>query len=103
MVFKYENKVKELWIASVDKDKWEVIGNIHEKHWNETFLKADGFDEAIIGVDETAIRLIYSVKKCIEILMRDMSEEDALDYFSYNVSGSYVGEKTPIWCYDNFA
>lgn len=34
--------------------------------------------------------------------MRDMSEEDAIEYFSFNVSGGYVGEKTPIWCQDNF-
>ena len=66
------------------------------------FLKADGFDKAIIGVEENDMRLIYSVSKCIEILMEEMPEEDALEYFSYNVSGSYVGEKTPIWCFDNF-
>ena len=67
---------------------------------DESFLKADGFDEAIIGVDDTTMRLIYSVSKCIEILMRDMSEEDALEHFSFNVSGSYMGEQTPIWCQD---
>ena len=77
----------------------EIINNYEE----ETFLKADGFDEAIIGVDETTMRLIYSVKKCIEILMRNMSEEDAIEYFSFNVSGGYVGDKTPIWCSDDFA
>ena len=80
-----------------------MIDKIIEQYEDETFLKADGFDEAIIGVDETTMRLIYSVKRCIEILMRDMSEEDAMEYFSFNVSGSYVGEKTPIWCEDNFA
>ena len=75
---------------------------IIEKYPDEMFLKADGFDDAIIGVDETSMRLIYSVSKCIEILMEDMPQEDALDHFGYNVSGSYVGEKTPIWCFDNF-
>lgn len=80
-----------------------MINEIIEKYEDETFLKADGFDEAIIGIDETTMRLIYSVSKCIEILMRDMSEEDALEHFSFNVSGGYVGEKTPIWCSDNFA
>lgn len=79
-----------------------MIDSIVERYEDETFLKADGFDEAIIGVDETSSRLIYSVSMCIEILMRDMSEEEALEYFSYNVSGAYVGEKTPIWCTDNF-
>jgi hypothetical protein len=79
-----------------------MIDKIIEKYQDETFLKADGFDEAIIGVDETQMRLIYSVSKCIEILMRDMPEEDVMDYFNFNVSGAYVGEKTPIWCWDNF-
>jgi hypothetical protein len=79
-----------------------MIDSIVERYEDETFLKADGFDEAIIGVDETSSRLIYSVSMCIEILMRDMSEEEALEYFSYNVSGAYVGEQTPIWCTDNF-
>ena len=80
-----------------------MIDSIVERYEDETFLKAYGFDEAIIGVDETSSRLIYSVSMCIEILMRDMSEEDALEYFSYNVSGAYVGEQTPIWCTDNFS
>lgn len=80
-----------------------MIDEILEQYEDEEFLKADGFDEAIIGVDENTMRLIYSVKKCIEILMRDMTSQDAIEYFSYNVSGSYVGEKTPIWCADNFA
>ena len=79
-----------------------MIEQIVEQYYDEEFLKADGFDEAIIGVDETTMRLIYSVSKCIEILMRDMSEEDAMEYFTFNVSGAYVGKKTPIWCWDKF-
>jgi hypothetical protein len=43
---------------------------------------------------------VYSVSKCLEILMEDMDEEDAIEFFSYNVSEAYVGEKTPIWCWD---
>lgn len=78
-----------------------MINEIIERYEDETFLKADGFDDAIIGVDETTMRLIYSVSKCIEILMREMSEEDAVEYFNFNVSGSYSGDKTPIWCTDD--
>jgi hypothetical protein len=77
-----------------------MIDRIIEQYEEESFLKADGFDQAIIGVDETSMRLIYSVAKCIEILMEEMPEEDALEHFSFNVSGAYVGEKTPIWCSD---
>lgn len=79
-----------------------MIDNIVENYYEEMFLKADGFDDAVIGVEESTMRLIYSVSKCLDILQKDMSEIDALEYFTYNVSGSYVGEKTPIWCWDNY-
>tara|TARA_R110000803_G_C11761895_1_gene294044 strand:+ start:234 stop:476 length:243 start_codon:yes stop_codon:yes gene_type:complete len=79
-----------------------MIEDIIEQYYEEQFLKADGFDDAVIGVEENEMRLIYSVSKCLEILMLEMSELDAMEYFTYNVSGSYVGEKTPIWCWDNF-
>jgi len=68
-------------------------------------LKADGFDEAIIGmcsdIATSGERLIYDANKCIDILIRDhdMSEEEAIEYFEFNVSGAYVGENTPIWLY----
>ena len=76
----------------------EIINNYPDQE----FLKADGFDDAVIGLEEGSTRLIYSVSKCIHILMEDMSMEEAIEYFEYNVSGSYVGEKTPIWCMDMF-
>lgn len=76
---------------------------IIESYPDEEFLKADGFDDAIIGVDEMTMRLIYSVTKCIDILMAEgLTEDDAIEFFDFNVGGAYVGEKTPIWCYDNF-
>jgi hypothetical protein len=76
---------------------------IIESYPDEEFLKADGFDDAIIGVDEMTMRLIYSVTKCIDILMAEgLTEDDAMEFFDFNVGGAYVGEKTPIWCYDNF-
>ncbi len=78
-----------------------MLDKILEWFPEEEFLKADGFDDAIIGVDETTYRLIYSVSKCISILEADMGLEEAVEYFEYNVKGSYWGEKTPIWCIDN--
>lgn len=79
-----------------------TLDKILEKYYDETFLKADGFDEAVIGVEESQMRLIYSVSKCLEILMREMDFPDASEYFQFNVLGSYMGEKTPIWCDDMF-
>lgn len=73
-----------------------MLDKIIEAYPEETFLKADGFDEAVIGVDYHSRRLIYSIDKCIEILCRDMIIDDAIEHFYYNVAGSYVGDKTPI-------
>ena len=79
-----------------------ILEQLVQSHEEGTFLKADGFDKAVIGYEESSMRLIYSVKKCISILTEEgMTEEDALEHFSFNVSGSYVGGKTPIWCEDN--
>ena len=73
-----------------------------EQYPDEEFLSADGFEAAIIGVSDG--RLVYSVQRCIEILMiRDeMSYEDAIEYFDFNVRGAYMGEKTPIWVDDMY-
>jgi hypothetical protein len=79
-----------------------MLDQVLDKYAEETFLKADGFDDAVIGVEENEMRLIYSVSKCLHILQREMNSEDAIEHFTYNVSGGYVGEKTPIWCWDNF-
>ena len=79
-----------------------MLQDIIDQYADEQILIADGFDEAVIGIDEREMRVVYSVRKCIEILTRDMSEEDAIEHYNYNVSGAYVGEKTPIWCYDMF-
>lgn len=75
-----------------------------EMYSEEEILTADGFDDAIIGVDINSMRVIYSVTKVIEIIMKDpdISEGDAYEHFEFNIAGAYMGEKTPIWCYDNF-
>ena len=82
-----------------------MLEEIIEQYQDEELLKADGFDEAVIGVAEdfnAPIRLVYSVKKCLTILEKDMNETDAMEFFTYNVSGAYVGDKTPLWVWDNF-
>lgn len=79
-----------------------MLDTIIENYPDEEIIKADGLDEAVIGLDENGMRLIYSVTKCLNILMKDMELEDAIEHFTFNISGSYIGEKTPIWCWDNF-
>ena len=82
-----------------------MLEEILEYYPDETFLKADGFDDAVIGVEiAEPMRLVYSVKRVIEILITEdeMSMEDALEHFEFNIRGSYVGEQTPIWCGDMY-
>lgn len=80
-----------------------MLKEIIDSFPDENILIADGFDDAIIGIDMHSMRVVYSVKKCIDILMDgEMEYVDAVEYFEFNVSGAYVGEQTPIWCQDNF-
>lgn len=83
-----------------------MIDKILEVYPDFNFLKADGFDDCIIGVCFQNIdnpRLIYSVNGIIcNLTNTGLSEADALEYYHYNIEGGYVGEQTPIWCYDNF-
>jgi len=79
-----------------------MLDKILEWFPEEEILKADGFDDAILGIEDTSMRLIYSVSKCIEILIAGgMTDEDAVEYFHFNVKDAWVGDKTPIWCTDD--
>lgn len=86
-----ENSLKTL-------KKMDILTKILENYPDEGFLKADGFDAAIIGVSSD-YRLVYSVEKVIDILVsrNNWTHEDAADYFFFNIEGSYVGEQTPIF------
>jgi hypothetical protein len=77
--------------------KQNNIDKIIEMYPDETFLIVSDMDEAIIGVDINTFRLVYSVEKIYEVLMKSMSREDAIDYFDYNILGAYMGDMTPIF------
>lgn len=78
----------------------EKLQKIVDYYPEEQFLSADGFEDAIIGVYDE--KLVYSIVECLNILTKrdGMSYEEAIEHFDYNVRGSYVGEKTPIWVED---
>lgn len=71
------------------------------KYPDAEILKADGFDDAVIGINEETMKLVYSVEKCVEILMAvdGMEHWEAREYLDFNSIGAYVGELTPIWLY----
>ena len=67
-------------------------------------LLADGFEDALIGYGTRYMHgvAVYSRSKCLEILMKrdGMTDEEALEFFEFNVSGAYVGENTPVFLED---
>jgi len=65
---------------------------------DESFYIADGFDDAIIGFDENAVRLVYDIDVIIDILIEEgMTYEEAREHYDYNIAGGYIGEGTPIF------
>lgn len=59
-----------------------------------------GFDEAIIGISCQFNRTfaVYDRAKVIQILIEEgLTEEEAEEHFSFNISGAYVGESTPAF------
>ena len=66
-------------------------------------LKADGLEEAVIGktydVAVQEFRLVYSVNKCIKVLMdRDgMSDGEAREYLEHNTLCAYIDKSQPIF------
>ena len=55
------------------------------------------YEQAIIGQDDASLRVVYSVDKIIGILSEEMSEEEAREFYEYNILGAYMGEMTPIY------
>ena len=63
---------------------------------SEQPLRADGFNQAIIGNEYNTNRVVYSIERMLQILIdRDgMSMEEAIEFFNFNIGGAYVGEMT---------
>ena len=64
---------------------------------DEELLFADGFDDAIIGLDTQDLRVVYSKQKMISILEPQMGLDNAIEYLEYNTWCAFVGGQTPIY------
>lgn len=95
---------------------------IIDKYPDEEIFFAIGFDDAIIGIEEDTMRVVYSSKKAIKIIyndtpmrksdldkdeiesgvtVREKRMERAVEYFKFNIRG-FKGRKLPIWVDDDF-
>lgn len=73
---------------------------------NPEALWPDGFETAFIGLARRCGQptlAAFSVSKAIKVLMdRDgMNDEDAIEFFEFNVVGAWAGAGTPLWVYDD--
>lgn len=75
---------------------------------NNEFMLMDGYDDCVIGVIERFGQppiVCYDKEKVLEKLSKDMSYEDAIEFFEFNQLGAWVGDSTPCfltiddkWC-----
>lgn len=71
---------------------------------DEEIVCADGFDDALLGYVTQFNRgpmALYDYDKCVKILMeRDgMSDEEAIEFMEFNVTGAWVGDRTPAFAH----
>ena len=62
------------------------------------------YDEAIVGVVEriNLTAFCYDTQQILDILQQEgaedgMTQEEAIEYFEFNIRGSYVGEHSPVF------
>ena len=70
---------------------------------DEEIILANGFEDAFLGIANQFNRrfAVYDRAKCIEILAKDISYDEAEEYFQFNVEGAWVGENTPAFmCFE---
>ena len=58
-----------------------------------------GFEDALMGfaLQFNNTVAVYDYDKCLEILSKDMTLEEAVEYMEFNVMGAYVGPNTPVF------
>ena len=85
-------------------EKREWINEQVDMQELEDVLVADGHDDAILGLVElrdSVVVVAYSTTKIIEgLIASGMEEEDAWEYFEFNIRGAYMGPTTPIYVDD---
>ena len=62
------------------------------------YIKAEGFDSAIIGIDTNQERIIYSKQQMIDILvLNGLSIDESIEYLEHNTWNSATEKHSPIY------
>jgi len=79
----------------------EIIGILEDAGANAMALEPrEEYDSCIAGIGwRTASDpvLVYDRSKILEFLQTEMTEEDAIEHYEFNIVGSWVGDGTPIF------
>jgi hypothetical protein len=78
----------------------KTLDLINEVYGKNTIVKIRYFDNAIIGFEVETKRLIYSVKKCINLLEIKMTNEEAIDHFYSEIYSQTKYFGNVIFCED---
>jgi len=71
---------------------------------NPDAIILEDYDSAFIGIARRCGQLpvaAYSYRKIIERLCRDMSYDDAVDFFEFNIGGAWFGDNSPVFVEEN--
>jgi hypothetical protein len=66
----------------------------------EGAILLDGFDDCILGISEQFgedVRVVYSKEKILDKLSEEMTVEEAVEFYEFNILGGYFGEQNPIF------
>ena len=95
------------WVFLKSPTKTKVINckcvifyKIKLEELSEDIIILDDFNEAVLGMVSSfeGPRVVYNLKTILEILQKDgMSREEALEYFNFNILGTYIGPQNPVF------
>lgn len=95
--------IAELRLRAAQNYSADIESAIEDLPEDNAVLLADGLESAFIGIGyqfNTPIA-VYSRNRVLKHFENEgMSPEDAIEYYEFNVAGSYVGESTPIFLND---
>ena len=100
---KEEEKETNNVIAEIRARRKTRLQELKEKieEINPDAMLADGLDDALAGYDSRG-RAVYLIEEILGILVtRDgMTEEEAQEFFDFNIDGAHVGQFTPIYMWE---
>ena len=79
--------------------------NINIENLPDGVVLLTGLEKAVVGITEEfggVFRIMYSRSKILDLLqsLDEMTEEEAYEFYTYNILGMHVCEQNPIFLVD---